>query len=83
MPYPYAAEDHQSANAARLQAAGAAVVVEDGALQAGALPALLALTVEPQNLAALAQGASRLTGPDPLNAILARIDALLSRKSQP
>jgi protoheme ferro-lyase len=45
------------------------------------LPATLAAVVEPKRLQALAERAARLGGADPLNAILARIDALLSRKT--
>jgi UDP-N-acetylglucosamine--N-acetylmuramyl-(pentapeptide) pyrophosphoryl-undecaprenol N-acetylglucosamine transferase len=81
VPYPHAAQAHQAANAARFESAGAAVVVSDGDLRAGALPATLAAVVEPKRLQALAERAARLGGADPLNAILARIDALLSRKT--
>jgi UDP-N-acetylglucosamine--N-acetylmuramyl-(pentapeptide) pyrophosphoryl-undecaprenol N-acetylglucosamine transferase len=82
VPYPFAAEAHQAANAARFEAAGAAAVLTDGQLQAGALDALLAQTVEPKRLATLAQGAARLGGDDPLSAILARIDTLLARSKR-
>jgi UDP-N-acetylglucosamine--N-acetylmuramyl-(pentapeptide) pyrophosphoryl-undecaprenol N-acetylglucosamine transferase len=82
VPYPYAAEAHQAANAARFEAAGAAVVLADGELQAGGLPILLAQTVEPKRLQALADGAARLGGADPLLAILARIDTLVARKGE-
>lgn len=37
VPYPHAADDHQTVNAADLSATGAATVVSDGALDAGAL----------------------------------------------
>lgn len=83
VPYPYAAQGHQAQNAARVEAAGAAVVLTDEALQAGGLPALLAQTVAPQRLAALAGAAARLRTADPLPAILARVDALVPRKSEP
>jgi UDP-N-acetylglucosamine--N-acetylmuramyl-(pentapeptide) pyrophosphoryl-undecaprenol N-acetylglucosamine transferase len=82
VPYPHAAQAHQAANAARFEAAGAAVVLSDRDLQAGGLPALLARTVEPLRLQALAAGAARLEGADPLSAILARIDNLLSRNTK-
>ncbi|MBV9719125.1 MAG: UDP-N-acetylglucosamine--N-acetylmuramyl-(pentapeptide) pyrophosphoryl-undecaprenol N-acetylglucosamine transferase [Candidatus Eremiobacteraeota bacterium] len=81
VPYPFAAERHQEINAARFEAAGAAVVLGDEELRAGAFPALFAQTVEPSRLQALAAGAQRLGGADPLNAILARIDTLVPRKS--
>ncbi len=82
VPYPYAAQGHQAANARAFAAAGAAVVLTDGELQAGNLPAVLAQTVEPQRLQSLAAAAARLVGADPLCTILARIDTLLSRKGK-
>jgi UDP-N-acetylglucosamine--N-acetylmuramyl-(pentapeptide) pyrophosphoryl-undecaprenol N-acetylglucosamine transferase len=83
VPYPHAAQAHQAANAAQFEAAGAAVVLRDRDLQAGRLEPLLAQTVEPKRLQALAAAAARLAGADPLIAILARIDSLLSRNSKP
>jgi UDP-N-acetylglucosamine--N-acetylmuramyl-(pentapeptide) pyrophosphoryl-undecaprenol N-acetylglucosamine transferase len=82
VPYPYAAEAHQEANAARFEQAGAAVVLADRNLQAGGLESVLKETVEPQRLAALARGAARLAGADPLNAILARIDTLIAKMNE-
>ncbi len=81
VPYPFAAEAHQAANAARLAAAGAVVVLADRELPDG-LPALLAQTTEPQRLAALSENARRMQGSDPLVAILARIDSLVPRKDE-
>jgi len=81
VPYPYAAQGHQATNAARFEAAGAAVILTDRALQAGALADLLAQIVVPHRLAALREGAARLGGTDPLLAILARIDTLVHRSS--
>ncbi len=82
VPYPFAAEAHQAANAGRFEAAGAAVVLTDDELRAGGLGAVLARTVDPQRLAALAAGAGGLSAGDPLEAILARVDTLVSRKSE-
>ncbi len=82
VPYPYAAQGHQAANAALFAKAGAAVVLTDSELQAGGLPKVLAQTVEPARLASLAGAAARRAGADPLYAILARIDTLLSRKGE-
>jgi UDP-N-acetylglucosamine--N-acetylmuramyl-(pentapeptide) pyrophosphoryl-undecaprenol N-acetylglucosamine transferase len=82
VPYPYAAEGHQATNAARFEAAGAAVVLTDRELQAGALDAALARTVEPERLTALGAGAAGMGGADPLLAILARIDTLTARKGK-
>jgi UDP-N-acetylglucosamine--N-acetylmuramyl-(pentapeptide) pyrophosphoryl-undecaprenol N-acetylglucosamine transferase len=81
VPYPFAAEGHQAANAARLEAAGAVVVIADHDLP-DALPALLARTMEPQRLAALGENARRMQGTDPLLAILARIDSLVPRMDE-
>lgn len=82
VPYPHAAQNHQDANAARFEAAGAAVLLSDRELQAGGLPALLARSVEPQRLHALSTAAARLGAGDPVAAILARVDALLSRRTE-
>lgn len=83
VPYPFASEAHQATNAARFEAAGAAVVLSDAELRAGRLPALLAETLDDRRLSALAAGAAGLRGSDPLLAILARVDALVARKTQP
>jgi UDP-N-acetylglucosamine--N-acetylmuramyl-(pentapeptide) pyrophosphoryl-undecaprenol N-acetylglucosamine transferase len=82
VPYPFAAEDHQAANAEQVRAAGAAVVVPDRELDAGRLRLLLAETVEPERLAALRAAARQLSAGDPIATIIARIDALAARKSR-
>jgi len=82
VPYPYAAHDHQTRNAAGAQAAGAAIVVTDREMQAGALPGVLAQTVAPQRLAALTRAAKESASADPIAAILTRIDRLVSRSSE-
>jgi UDP-N-acetylglucosamine--N-acetylmuramyl-(pentapeptide) pyrophosphoryl-undecaprenol N-acetylglucosamine transferase len=82
VPYPFAAEGHQDGNAARFEAAGAAVVLADCDLQAGKLPAVLLRCTEPARLEELTERARRLQGSDPIRAILARIDALAPRKSE-
>jgi len=83
VPYPFATEAHQATNAARFEAAGAAVVIADSQLRAGELPGVLAETTRPERLAALSDKARELEGSDPLTAILARIDNLVPRKSKP
>jgi UDP-N-acetylglucosamine--N-acetylmuramyl-(pentapeptide) pyrophosphoryl-undecaprenol N-acetylglucosamine transferase len=80
VPYPYAAQDHQAENAARFESAGAAIVLTDERLAEG-LAGALAHASQPETMRALAAGAARLGGTDPLRAILARIDALTSRKT--
>jgi UDP-N-acetylglucosamine--N-acetylmuramyl-(pentapeptide) pyrophosphoryl-undecaprenol N-acetylglucosamine transferase len=81
VPYPFAAENHQAANAEAFRAAGAAVVVADRDLDAGRLRLLLAETVAPERLHALTAGAQQLRSSDPIATILARIAALAGRKS--
>ncbi|MBV9334065.1 MAG: hypothetical protein JO146_08650, partial [Candidatus Eremiobacteraeota bacterium] len=82
VPYPHAAQRHQDANAVRFETAGAAVLLSDRALQAGDLPALLAKTAQPECIRALSTAAAGLGTGDPIAAILARVDALLSRRSK-
>lgn len=82
VPYPFAAEGHQAANAARFESSDAAVVLSDRELQAGRLPALLTQTTQPARLAELTANARRLAGGDPLAAILARIETLAPRSSK-
>lgn len=80
VPYPYAAEGHQAANAAEVVGAGAAVLATDDELAGGSLGELLAATTAPARLDALAASArSRLTR-DPLAEIVARVDGLAARK---
>jgi len=83
VPYPHAAENHQAANAERFREAGAAVVVSDRELEAGRLRSILAETAEPSRLAALAAAARRLQPGEPVATIIARIDALLARRTRP
>ncbi len=65
VPYPHAAANHQHANAAWMADAGAAVVIEDAALD----PSTLARTVgelfgDPERLERMAAAASSLSRPD-------------------
>ncbi|HTA38174.1 MAG TPA: undecaprenyldiphospho-muramoylpentapeptide beta-N-acetylglucosaminyltransferase [Candidatus Acidoferrales bacterium] len=80
VPYPFAAENHQAANAEEFASAGAAVVVADRELDGGRLRLLLADTTAPERLAALRAAAQRLKSIDPIATILARIAALAARK---
>jgi len=82
VPYPFAAEGHQAANARRLEEAGAVVILADSELQDGRLPAVLAETTENARFAQLRENARRMQGSDPLVAILARIDSLVPRKDE-
>lgn len=81
VPYPYAADDHQSANARAFESAGAARVIADRDVSADSLWWTLRDVLEPSRLAAMRSAARSLGAPDPVAAILARIDALVSRKA--
>jgi len=77
VPYAFAADDHQTANARALEEAGAAVVLP----QAEASPSLLArhladLLGNPARRAAMAQAARRLAWPDAAARIADALDAL-------
>ncbi|MBV8116519.1 MAG: glycosyltransferase, partial [Candidatus Eremiobacteraeota bacterium] len=80
VPYPFASDDHQAANAARYAASGAAVVVGDAAVQDGALRAVIAETSSPARMETLRAAAERLRTSDPLATILGRVDWLIARK---
>lgn len=65
VPYPYAVDDHQSANARYLAERGAAILLPQGALDETALAALLsALRDHPARLAEMAAEARRLACPE-------------------
>jgi len=83
VPYPYATDDHQRANAAMVAQTGAAVVVDDRELIAGKLRGILADVTRPSRLAELRAAAEREQAADPLTTILARVDALTMRKIAP
>ncbi len=80
VPYPHATDGHQTANAARFGASGAALVASDRDLATGRLGAMLAEATAPTRFAELLEAASQLTPADPLATILARVDALVTRK---
>lgn len=81
VPYPYATQEHQAANAARFESAGAAVVQPDSQLEAR-LRELLEQASAPERLGALTENARLLKAKDPLATILARVDILASRRGQ-
>ena len=65
VPYPYAVDDHQSANAAYLVDGGAAELVQEADLHAGTLGVRIAgLLGDEAKLAAMAARARRLARPD-------------------
>jgi UDP-N-acetylglucosamine--N-acetylmuramyl-(pentapeptide) pyrophosphoryl-undecaprenol N-acetylglucosamine transferase len=65
VPYPFAADDHQRANAGVLAARGAAILILDRALTGAALAqTIIGLAREPARLRAMGEAARRLAVPD-------------------
>lgn len=81
IPYPHAAEDHQRHNAEVVRDAGGAQIATDHDLQAGKLGAILLELTQATRLAALRAAAKQSQATDPIDLILARIDALVTRKT--
>lgn len=78
VPYPYAADDHQRANAEALEAAGAARVLPSRPLDVEQLAeALLGFVDAPQTLQPMSEAASRLAQPEAAETIVAACAALL------
>lgn len=76
VPYPAAPHDHQTANAAALVAAGAAVLVPDPELTAGRLAEVLGpLLEDPDRLDAMGAAARRLGRPDAAERVAALVEA--------
>ena len=77
VPYPAAADDHQTANARALATAGAAVLIPQPAFTAERLAAeLQALMQAPDRLAAMAGHAHALARPDAVERLLEAVLAL-------
>jgi UDP-N-acetylglucosamine--N-acetylmuramyl-(pentapeptide) pyrophosphoryl-undecaprenol N-acetylglucosamine transferase len=84
IPYPYAADDHQTANALRLERAGAAVRIAERELTSHALAATLAtLLLSRERLAAMQQATRRLARPDAAERIAATLLSLLPAEARP
>jgi UDP-N-acetylglucosamine--N-acetylmuramyl-(pentapeptide) pyrophosphoryl-undecaprenol N-acetylglucosamine transferase len=65
VPYPFAADDHQTANARAAAEAGAAILLPSRPLAAGdVLRALSDLVAHPERLLAMGRAAARLARPD-------------------
>jgi UDP-N-acetylglucosamine--N-acetylmuramyl-(pentapeptide) pyrophosphoryl-undecaprenol N-acetylglucosamine transferase len=77
VPYPYAADDHQAANARELAAAGAARLLDARAFGAPALLGeLRALLAEPARLGAMGAAAAARARPEAARAIVDECAAL-------
>ncbi|MBZ0274374.1 UDP-N-acetylglucosamine--N-acetylmuramyl-(pentapeptide) pyrophosphoryl-undecaprenol N-acetylglucosamine transferase, partial [bacterium] len=77
VPYPFAADDHQRANAEYLESAGAAEIVNDADLTGGAMARIVdRLRQAPERLLAMADAARSLGKPQAADAIARRIVAM-------
>ena len=77
VPYPFASDDHQRANALSVVQRGAAIVVDDAALDG---PLLAGLLSDRDRLDRLGEAARSLATVDATRAIVARIQALAARR---
>ncbi|HEV2261973.1 MAG TPA: undecaprenyldiphospho-muramoylpentapeptide beta-N-acetylglucosaminyltransferase [Candidatus Rubrimentiphilum sp.] len=82
IPYPFAAEDHQARNATVLAQHGAAVTIEDRALNADSLWWTLREVMQPEKLDKMRAAARSLGGRDAVATIVARVEALVSQKQR-
>jgi UDP-N-acetylglucosamine--N-acetylmuramyl-(pentapeptide) pyrophosphoryl-undecaprenol N-acetylglucosamine transferase len=74
IPYPYAAADHQSANARYMESAGAALVIPDAELSGPRLAQEVgALLADPGRLAAMGHASAALARPDAAAVIAAEV----------
>ncbi len=79
IPYPYAADDHQTANARAFEAAGACIVILHADFTVAALAGhLRALFEAPQRLGAMAQPAHAAGRPDAAARLADIVDELIS-----
>ena len=80
VPYPFAADDHQTHNASALVAGGAAVLISDAQLTGERLASAMAELLDtPGRLEAMAASARKQGRPDAAD----RVAALISRLAQP
>jgi UDP-N-acetylglucosamine--N-acetylmuramyl-(pentapeptide) pyrophosphoryl-undecaprenol N-acetylglucosamine transferase len=79
VPYPFASEDHQATNARKLAESGAAVVIADGELNADSLWWTLREVMRPERLDEMRSAARLRANRDPVAAILARVEALVTK----
>ena len=76
-PYPYAADDHQMANARELERAGASLVLPDGELSEKLAPAIRALAADPDRRHRMAAAAAGRARPDAAERIWDRCRTLV------
>jgi UDP-N-acetylglucosamine--N-acetylmuramyl-(pentapeptide) pyrophosphoryl-undecaprenol N-acetylglucosamine transferase len=81
VPYPYAADDHQTANARALAEAGAARLLDSRALSGEQVAeALTALFAAPETLREMGHRAAKLARPDAADRVVAECAALLDAR---
>jgi UDP-N-acetylglucosamine--N-acetylmuramyl-(pentapeptide) pyrophosphoryl-undecaprenol N-acetylglucosamine transferase len=80
VPYPFAADDHQMANARLFAAGGAAIVIADGELSAATLMTTLRASLQPDRLRQMRAAAMRLVPGGGAITIVDRITALLGAR---
>jgi UDP-N-acetylglucosamine--N-acetylmuramyl-(pentapeptide) pyrophosphoryl-undecaprenol N-acetylglucosamine transferase len=79
IPYPYAADDHQTANARAFEAAGACIVIPHADFLAGTVARhLQGLFAEPRRLAGMAEAAHSAGRPDAAAALADIVSELIS-----
>ncbi|MFQ4135037.1 undecaprenyldiphospho-muramoylpentapeptide beta-N-acetylglucosaminyltransferase [Nodosilinea sp. PGN35] len=81
IPYPFAAEDHQTVNAGVFAAAGAAVVLSQASISANQLQDLvLNLLAQPQQLEAMTEAAGRLATADSATKLASLIQQVVQNR---
>jgi UDP-N-acetylglucosamine--N-acetylmuramyl-(pentapeptide) pyrophosphoryl-undecaprenol N-acetylglucosamine transferase len=83
VPYPHAAGDHQRANAAWMEQAGAALVIEDAELDAARLNGLASELLDDRGrLAAMAAASAALARPDAADRVAGELLAAIREPSR-
>lgn len=77
VPFPYAAEDHQTKNAMSLVDKDAAILVKDSEVNTGLLKAIKELTSQPERVASLTNNISKMGMPDAANQIANQVLSLV------
>ncbi|MDQ7832554.1 MAG: undecaprenyldiphospho-muramoylpentapeptide beta-N-acetylglucosaminyltransferase [Desulfovibrionaceae bacterium] len=82
VPFPYATHDHQTVNASFLARAGAAIVIDQKALDPEALAGLaIDLFADPGRLAAMSQAAGKLAAPKAAETIARELSDLAAGRN--
>lgn len=81
VPYPFAADDHQTANARMLERGGAAITILERDLSADGLArTLMEIAGDPERAGEMGRKARALARPDAARVIVDRLDRLASRR---